>query len=105
MPSKLCGNASYLVPLLGESFDLVWGPCQVRPTYISITNPGISPLKSATVQTPSEICGNIFGKQLYLCLFMDLICGNASYLVLLLGESFDLIWGPCQVRLSNMFPV
>jgi hypothetical protein len=42
--------------------------------------------------------------QLVLCLFMDFICGNASYLVPLLGESFDLVWAPMQaVMMASMF--
>jgi len=42
--------------------------------------------------------------QLLVCLFMDFICGNASYLVPLLGESFDLVCAPMQALLmSGMF--
>jgi hypothetical protein len=52
--------------------------------------------------TPMEICQDFAPKtptsQLFMCLFMDFICGNLSYLVPLLGESFDFIWGPCQAR-------
>lgn len=42
--------------------------------------------------------------QLFLCLVMDLILGNASYLVPLLGEGFDVIWAPMQaVMMGAMF--
>lgn len=58
--------------------------------------------------TPMEICQDFAPKtptsQLFMCLFMDLICGNLSYLVPLLGESFDFIWGPCQcILMGAMF--
>mmetsp|Transcript_40725 Transcript_40725/g.59941 ORF Transcript_40725/g.59941 Transcript_40725/m.59941 type:complete len:91 (-) Transcript_40725:216-488(-) len=35
---------------------------------------------------------------------MDFVCGNASYLIPLLGESFDLVWAPMQaVMMGAMF--
>jgi hypothetical protein len=39
--------------------------------------------------------------QLLLCLFIDFIGGNLSYLIPLLGESFDLAWAPFQALLMG----
>jgi hypothetical protein len=38
--------------------------------------------------------------QLLLCMFMDFICGNASYLLPILGEGTDFAWAPIQVKLQ-----
>lgn len=39
--------------------------------------------------------------QLLLCLLIDFIGGNLSYLIPLLGESFDLAWAPFQALLMG----
>ena len=37
--------------------------------------------------------------QLLLCMFMDFICGNASYLLPILGEGTDFAWAPMQAAM------
>mmetsp|Transcript_35946 Transcript_35946/g.88455 ORF Transcript_35946/g.88455 Transcript_35946/m.88455 type:complete len:281 (+) Transcript_35946:121-963(+) len=39
--------------------------------------------------------------QLILCLLIDFVGGNLSYLIPLLGESFDLVWAPVQMVLMG----
>ena len=65
--------------------------------YSSFPRPTLADLTQLAVPTTPWV-------QLVLCLFMDFVCGNASYLVPLLGESFDLIWAPCQgIMMAGMF--